>query len=534
MSYRRPNALRSISSCAVIFVGFTALCAGQGVSTPASAPAPSAPEQSAGVQAEIRALQSGLSQMESRLDSMQSETEKLREELRATRAQLAALTPPSKSAQANAAGTSAASSPAPSTPEAAPQALSSINNRLSNVEEQQQLLKTKVDDQYQTKVESASKYRVRLSGMALLNIFSNRGSVDNPDVPTVAEERPPLDSNSTFGATVRQSTVGIDVSGPTVAGARTAGELQADFFGGFPNSPNGVTAGIMRIRTATFEMNWSKTSLTAGQDALFFSPLSPTSLASIAEPAFSYSGNLWAWAPQVRLEHDFSLSATSKLIAQGGILDSLTGEPPYSSYYRTAQAGERSGQPGYAARLAWSASAFSRTATVGVGGYFAPENWGFGRKINGWAGTADWDLPLGRWFSLSGELYRGHAIGGLGAGAGRSVLYNGSLSSAGTSVLGLNSAGGWAQLKFRPVERLEFNTAFGEDQSFAADLRRFPQPQSYFNGSLGKNQSSFVNFIYHLRSNILFSLEYRRLWTSDIDEDRYRANQINLGIGVLF
>src|SRR5215470_15296418 len=40
------------------------------------------------------------------------------------------------------------------------------------LEEQQQLLNARVEEQYQTKVESASKYRVRLSGMALINLYS--------------------------------------------------------------------------------------------------------------------------------------------------------------------------------------------------------------------------------------------------------------------------------------------------------------------------------------------------------------------------
>jgi len=41
----------------------------------------------------------------------------------------------------------------------------------------QDLLAAKVEDQYQSKVESASKYRVRLSGIALMNLFSNQGAV---------------------------------------------------------------------------------------------------------------------------------------------------------------------------------------------------------------------------------------------------------------------------------------------------------------------------------------------------------------------
>lgn len=534
MSGRSFKAFREISLCAAILLGAAGLCVGQNASVPAPSQGNPSPGTMASLEAQIKALQSGMARMQSQMDGMQAETERLRTELRDTRARLIALDPPPKPIPSPLAGTLTASATQTAEPGGGAKTSNDIQNRLSDLEEQHQLLKSKVDDQYQTKVESASKYRVRLSGMALLNVFSNRGSVDNQDIPRLAKERGPLDSNAAFGATVRQSMIGLDVSGPTVAGATTRGEIQADFFGGFPNTLNGVTAGIMRIRTASFQMDWANTSLTAGQDAIFFSPLSPTSLASLAEPAFSYAGNLWGWTPQIRLERRFNVSETSKVILQGGILDSLTGEPPRYSYDRTAQAGERSGQPGYAARVAWSAPAFGRTATVGVGGYYAPENWGLGRKVDGWAGTADWDLPLGRWFSLSGELYRGRAIGGLGGGIGRSVLYNGPLVNPATSVLGLNSAGGWGQLKFRPTERLEFNGAFGEDQAFGADIHRFQNSQSYFDASLEKNQSSFVNFIYHLRSNLLLSLEYRRLWTTRVNEDPYRANQINLGIGVLF
>ena len=61
-----------------------------------------------------------------------------------------------------------------------------LEQRLDHLEESQDLLSGKVDEQYQTKVESASKYRVRLSGIVLFNLFGNQGSVDNQDVPTWA------------------------------------------------------------------------------------------------------------------------------------------------------------------------------------------------------------------------------------------------------------------------------------------------------------------------------------------------------------
>ncbi len=67
---------------------------------------------------------------------------------------------------------------------------------------------------------------------------------------------------------------------------------------------------------------------------MFFAPSAPTSLATLAIPALSYAGNLWAWTPQVRIEHRVALSDTSSLSFQGGILDSLTGDTPDEGFDR--------------------------------------------------------------------------------------------------------------------------------------------------------------------------------------------------------
>jgi len=90
-----------------------------------------------------------------------------------------------------------------------------------------------------------------------------------------------------FGATLRQSELGFEAFGPTVAGAKTRADLQLDLAGGFPFVPNGVDSGLMRLRTATMRMDWTDTSVVVGQDAIFFSPTSPTSFASLAIPALS-------------------------------------------------------------------------------------------------------------------------------------------------------------------------------------------------------------------------------------------------------
>jgi len=482
------------------------------------------------LEAQIRELSSSLREMHAEMERSRAEAVELRQELQDTREQVSALKNEMSDSRINAPTQTVDS--AIKGQGVGSGASQQVDQRIAKVEEEQQLLGAKIEDQYQTKVESGSKYRVKLSGMVLLNLFSSRGGADNLDLPTRA--RAPMDTNASFGATIRQSILGLELFGPEIAGAKSRADIQSDFFGGLPNAPDGVTMGLLRLRTGGFRLDWERTSIVAGQYAPFFSPLSPTSLAAVAYPPFSYSGNLWTWTPQVEIEHRFSLSEASSLSLQGGILDPLTGEPPYNPFYRSASAGEKSGQPAYAARIAWTHGGSNRPLTVGVGGYYERQNWGFGRIVDGWAATADWSLPLGPWASLTGEFYRGRAIGGLGASSGVSVVFNGDPTNPQTSVLGLNATGGWAQLKLAPTERLEFNGAFGEDFPKYENLRQFPQAISYFSAGIGRNESAFLNSIYRVRSNLLLSLEYRRVWSSATLPSLATANHVNLGAAFLF
>jgi len=480
------------------------------------------------LQEQVQELSAALGEMRAEVKEARHEATELKQELRSASDQLLAIqrqmaANPSRATLQATAAESAAQPPA--------NKVQQLDGRVAKVEEEQQLLSSKVDDQYQTKVESGSKYRVRLSGMALFNAFTTRGATDNFDVPSVASEPYRSQPNGAFGATLGQSVLGLDVFGPEIAGAKTRADIRVDFAGGFPDSPEGVTSSLVRLRTAGFRLDWQETSLVAGQYGPFFSPLSPTSLASVAYPALAAAGNLWRWAPQVYLEHRIALSDGSSVSLQGGIMDPLTGELPPYSFYRVAQAGERGGQPAYAARVAWGGNSDAGPVSLGAGGYYARQNWG-GRIVDAWAGTADWMLPLSHRFALTGEFYRGRAIGGLGAAEGQSVVFTGGhLYSPQTDIEGLNSTGGWAQLKFMPAERLEFNGAWGEDFS--------PTPAKYYsqgyNGlPVGRNQSAFFNGIYHLRSNIMFSVEYRRLRTEETQPVLFKANQVSLSAATLF
>ncbi len=492
------------------------------------------------LQAQVQTLNSQVSELHTDEQRWHAEARELRSELELTRAQLSSRPEVLNYAESSTSSQkflppSPNSNPNPNSPETMQTApATTLEQRLTELEDTQNLLEAKINEQSQTKVESGSKYRVRLSGIVLLNLFDTRGPVDNVDFPQLAV--PPAFGNSSnaFAATIRQSQIGLEVFGPEIAGARTSANVKFDFAGGFADLPNGVSMGLVRLRTGTIRMDWANTSIIAGQDSLFFSPLTPTSLASLAIPPLSYAGNLWSWTPQIRIEHRKDLRDGSNLLFEAGILDSLTGDIPLTQGYRSPTAGEQSGQPAYAGRIAWSHHLFERDFTAGVGGYYGRQNWDFGRHVDGWAVTADVAVPLGRFFTVTGEFYRGRAVGGLAGGVGQDILLSGSVTDPTTSIRGLDSIGGWTQLKFKPTARFEVNAALGDDNPFANELRRFPATQYYYGYSISRNLSPFINFIYQVRSDVLFSVEYKRIQTYTIDSNFNAANQFGISIGYIF
>ncbi|MGC1599956.1 MAG: hypothetical protein WA757_06875 [Candidatus Acidiferrales bacterium] len=522
---------------AVLLVVAPCVARGQNASSP---PATDSAPDLKSLAESVRQLQSQVQTLNSQMNELRTgqqqallEAAALRGELNRTREQLASR----EGGESSSYGPSSAPAPSASAdsrvPAAPQQSGASLAAQVSQLEDDQRLLNDKIVEQSQTKVESGSKYRVRLSGIVLFNANITRGAVDNLDFPQIATPPETPGTSGAFSGSLRQSQVGIEAFGPDIAGARTSANLKFDFAGGFPKTPNGTAFGIVRLRTGTIRLDWEHTSIVAGQDSIFFAPLTPTTLSSLAIPALSYTGNLWSWTPQIRIEHRISLSETSNLLLQAGILDSLTSEIP-SGDYRSPTAGEQSGQPAYAARIAWSRREFGRDMTLGLGGYYGRQNWGFGRNVDGWVGTTDVTVPLGDYFDVTGEFYRGRGVGGMGGGIGQTILLSGPITDPGTTIRGLDSMGGWVQLKFKPKANFEVNFAYGQDNPFASELRAFPASAYYYGSSLSRNLSPFVNFIYRVRSDVVFSVEYRRLQTYTLDSNANSANQIGTSVGYIF
>jgi hypothetical protein len=398
-----------------------------------------------------------------------------------------------------------------------------------------QVLKMEVQQQAQEKVESGSKYHLKLWGLALFNAFYDNGRVDNLDVPTLALDRSPGSASGSLGASLRQSIVGITGFGPDLFGARTSADLQMDFFGGLPSGYGGGSSGIFRLRLARIRLDWDHTSVVGGLDTPFFSPNAPSSFMSVAVPAFASAGNLWAWSPTVRVERRFD-AHFSQLKIEAGLLAPSSYAVSGSSK-RQPTPGESSRQPVYAVRFSANGSHGDRPPSVGVSGIYFPESFPGGAAVSGWGSLVDWRFPVFPRTELSGELFVGKgldAFGGVPVPAVRPEDYNEYIELAAPALARITMLGGWSQLKFTLDSRNEFNVGVGTGGRNASEVAQeavlFP-PFQYLSP---RDEMMFVNYIFRPRSDLLFSPEYRRLRTYPIYGAAATASQIGLAAGFLF
>jgi hypothetical protein len=521
----RTSTLRGTALALTAMVFLQAHCAAQQSSAPASSSGDPAIRE---LQEQVRQLAAMVEEMRTENAQSRAEMQQLRQDLQATRALL----------ERPAAVRS--SEPAPQPAQASAETSSSasadykppLEERVQKLEESTALIGSKIDEQYQTKVETASKYRARLHGIVLMNAFRNVGGSNNLDFPDYALPLPGFVSKATIGATLRQSEIGLEIFGPNLAGAKTSADVQLDFAGGFPDTGNGINFGIVRLQTANLRLDWQHTSVVAGQDSLFISPLSPTSFASLATPTFAFGGNLWGWIPQLRVEQRFSISDQQTITMQAGILDNLDWELNMGSFERTPQAGEMSGQPAYGFRTSWSRPVRQHPLSFGVAGYFGQQYWAWSRHADAWAGMADWQVPILPRLQLSGEIYRGQAIGGLGGAIGTSVVFGGSAPYS--PLRGLNTAGGWSQLKFQLTPKLEVNGVVAQDDAFTGEIRGFATDANNGGLIIGRNRGALGNLVFRPRSDLVMSAEFRRLRTYPVYSASSFTNQVNLSIGILF
>lgn len=470
------------------------------------------------LETQVEQLTESMARTQAQLEESQRQMEEMRKQISALKQQIA---------EASAERTTA-------------QGAEKLAKEVEEIRELQTMQQSQIATHEQTKVESSSKYGLKLSGLILLNGFVNTNRVDMVATPSIASP-----GAGTTGASVKQTILGFEARGPHLFGATSRADLSVDFNGGSQPSGGGTGAyngDILRLRTAHAMLQWEHTEAFFSYDRPIISPLSPDSLTAVAIPALAWSGNLWTWNPQIGVTQDILLKSRQRLRLQAALIDVanppvLYNTPPTSTPATNTlpSAAEQSRWPAVETRIALLGNGTETGAQLGFGGFFAPHRTPGGTRWNAWAGTMDYRQPLPGRLEFSGSFYRGASLGGLGGGAYKDYLFRLDPNTPGVAYYEtLDDVGGWAQLKQRASARLEFNGAFGMDNIPAGQLRPFASTANAIYQNLTRNRTFTANAIYSPSAYLLFSLEYRRLLSSPVFGATNPSNIIGVAAGYKF
>ncbi|MBE0657528.1 MAG: hypothetical protein IH602_07540 [Bryobacteraceae bacterium] len=361
----------------------------------------------------------------------------------------------------------------------------------------------------QTKVEASSRFPISITGMALFNAFHNSEGGGGSQYPTTASEAP---SAANGGGSFRQSILGFRFQGPRVAGGgRVSGSLYTDFWAGSGSSLN----QLLRIRTATIEVDWKNTTLIAGQEKPLISPREPMSIAQVGVSPLTGAGNPWLWQPQVRIEQRLALGESAGLRAQGALFQTSESRTEVPDDYTNLLDPSR---PGYQGR-------FELWKNIGGGGRLEIAS-GFHLSTSRAAGysipsrifSLDWMFKPAEKIDFSGLFFNGRNIAPLGALRQGFILTYGDPKA-------VRTRGGYGQLAYRPTSRLSFHAFTGQQDDRNEDL---------LPGRIGKNLLFGGNVMYRLAPNVILSFERAGIRTSYIGAGIRKVVHYDLALAYQF
>jgi hypothetical protein len=438
---------------------------------------------------------SDLQQVLDRLDRIEQENKDLAEQVRALRAELAARTPP----------------PTPAQP--APGQAATTGSGTPPLEEKVAVDEARIAEQAQTKVEASQKLPITLTGMLLFNAFLNGRASGGAEYPTTASA---TGDSSGAGATVSQSIVGLKFQGPEIfGGGKISGSAFLDAWGG---SPSNSLNHLIRLRTATVEIDWKNTTIVAGQDKPIVSPREPNSLAQVAVSPLTGAGNLWLWSPQVRLDQRFAFGQQAGLTAQIGVYE--TSEPSYAS-----RGGDEDDTTASTPRPALEGRfefwrKFGENARIEIApGFHDSTSHAGGFSAPSHLFTTDWLIqPISK-IQFTGMFFTGENAAGLGGlRQGFSIIND-------IRAVPIGANGGWAQFSYLATKRLTFNIFGGQENDRLADL---------LSGDIHNNFMYAGNAIYRLGSNVLLGAEVSQVRTNYFLLPSRLNNHYDLSLAYLF
>lgn len=353
-----------------------------------------------------------------------------------------------------------------------------------------------------------SQYPIKVYGYVKADMIYNDSQIG--ELAMTAPMEGANNDDDEFFFTARESRIGLDFTGPEIMEGKTLAKIEADFWGSTTDSD---TAPGFRLRQAYIDLKYPNWDILAGQTWDFFAPLNPSTLNFAI---LWRSGNMGDRHPQVRLTSKFNDIAGGTLTTQVGALETTdmeidTGIPPVLAGYAYYE-NKVYDMPYYiGAGAIYGRSRICMTAPQVVT-----------KNVDIWAATMAFKFTPIKQVTFSGEGYVGQCLAAFRAGSTVDTLVGD--NDTGKAVV---THGGWAQVSWQALEKLQVNGGMGLDKPHTKPSDTIQSNENIWD----YNYSFFANAKYEIIKNLYWGVEYQFFRTKYwIANDGGEANRIQTSL----
>lgn len=339
-----------------------------------------------------------------------------------------------------------------------------------------------------------SNIDIQVYGYIKLDAIFDTSRVYPGNYAIYVKQEGPYNDDNQLNITANQTRLGLNLSGPEAAGAKTAGKVEMDFYG-----PGGTeNKGLLMMRQAYLELTWTDLNLglLAGQAWDVFAPMLPD---AVNYSVWEGTGEVGYRHPQLRLTGNFKVGEKSSLNAKVALSRNMG----HTVTVTSTDSGTDSGMPHVQGSLTFTSPLWtSAPAILCLSGVWGREEYDVNtqnidfKTYPVWGGAIDVQLPLVDGATLKGSAWKGANletyIGGLTQGIS---------TTRGESV---HTKGGWVCLGLGPMASTKFNLGGTIEM---AQWDQIP------NGWRSQNNAVWGNAIHNLTSNIQVALEIAQIRT---------------------
>jgi len=314
------------------------------------------------------------------------------------------------------------------------------------------------------------------------------------------------ESDNEFNMTARETRLGLKIGGPTVYDGKVSARIEIDFYGR-SDSENGYHP---RMRLAYIDWAFEDWSMRFGQDWETFITAAPK---TVNFDTMADKGALGLRRAQARITKNFNLSETSSIFVKAAAATTIAPDADQDGQLD----GKDSGVPTFQYNLGYMGKILTeKKSRMSVSGHYGTETCDIDGKndsknIDTWSVIGSLYMPIVDCVTLAGTIWTGSNLDTYFGGVGQGINS--------TTIKGIDASGGWVQLMYFPMEKLNVNLSYGIDDPDNEDLNE---------GMRARNTVIGVNGYYSFTKALIGCLEYQRIETDyymmeDAEDNRFQA-----------